>query len=80
MRGVRVADDENRRLLRVFDRRAVIILEEARRARSLLLEGIAGLVTLIEAARQSLALSAVRIVIEDARYKRRESDGKPFAS
>ena len=76
MRGVRVADDENCRLPRVFDRRAVIVLEEARRALSLLLEGIARLVTLIEAAHQSLALCAVRIVIENARYKRRESGGE----
>ena len=41
MGGVRVADDENRGLSRVGDRRAMMSLEEARRPRALLVERIA---------------------------------------
>ena len=41
MGGVRVADDEDGRLARVGDRRAMMILEEARRPLALLVERIA---------------------------------------
>ncbi len=54
-------------------------LEEARRPLALLVERIARLVALIEAAQQRLAFGAIGFVVENAVHERRKAGGKALA-
>ena len=76
MGGVRVADNENGRLPRVSDRRAMMSLEEARHPPALLVERIGRLIALVEAAHERLALGAIGVIVEDAVHQRRKAGRK----
>ena len=61
---------------RVGDRRAMMSFEETRRPLALLVERIALIVALIEAAEQRLAFGAIGVIVENAVHKRREAGRK----
>ena len=76
MGGVRIADDEDRRLARIVDRCAMMSLEEARRPLALLVERIARLVALIEAVQQRRLSAPLASIVENAVDERRKAGGK----
>src|SRR6185437_3292557 len=66
MRGVRVADDQDRGFPRIGDRVAVVTFKESRGAFALLVERIGRFVALIEAAGERLVVRAVGGIVENA--------------